>query len=398
MKTHWLKLTVLALTLLGCAKDNNPSQNNIVIVKEELSGNIQKGPFVNGSSLTIFELDENHIQTGKTFNTQISDNTGNFYLTGITLNNPYAKLKADGFYFNEVLNANSLASITLYAISDVSDKTRININLLTTLEIARVEYLLNSGLLFEEAKKQAQEEILNIFSISKDDIPDSELLDISQGGDNNGILLAISLILQGYRTEADLSQLLGDISTDIRPDGILNDQLTGSSLINDIKLIDLPAVRTNLENKYQSLGISSIIPDFEKYVKLFIDSTRYIFTKVIGYPYIVNDRENLLCDSNFNVGGGIYSIAAHLPIGTSLKVVIKPTSGYNWHEGNIGFFVMENIGWTFSNYHPDSVILIANGNNETIDLPCMFGPPTSSDFILYENNSNIPTRIKVIEN
>jgi len=51
-----------------------------------------------------------------------------------------------------------------------------------------------------------------------DKIPDSELLDITKSGDNNAILLAVSLILQGFRSEAELTELLAAISNDIRTD------------------------------------------------------------------------------------------------------------------------------------------------------------------------------------
>ncbi len=43
----------------------------------------------------------------------------------------------------------------------------------------------------------------------------SEELDITINKEENAILLAISLILQGNKSEADLTQLLANISTDI---------------------------------------------------------------------------------------------------------------------------------------------------------------------------------------
>ena len=46
--------------------------------KESFKGYIQKGPYINGSSVTITQLDEEMNQTGKVFSTQIIDNSGNF--------------------------------------------------------------------------------------------------------------------------------------------------------------------------------------------------------------------------------------------------------------------------------------------------------------------------------
>lgn len=50
-------------------------------------------------------------------------------------------------------------------------------------------------------------------------------------GDDNAILLAVSLILQGYPYTSNLSELLAKISTDIREDGVLKNPALGSILI-----------------------------------------------------------------------------------------------------------------------------------------------------------------------
>ncbi len=393
MKTIIYLTLFLVITFCGCKKDN--VEQSHLYTKDKLIGTSQKGPFVNGASLTMFELDANFGQTGKSFNTQILDNSGAFEISNISLVSNYAKLKADGFYFNEVSNANSQAPITLYALSDLSNKSTVNINILTSLEVSRIEYLIGNGLNFTDAKKQAQREILTIFSIKKSDIVESELLNISQNGDDNAILLAVAIIMQGYRTESELSQLLGDINTDIRTDGVLNSQSLGTSLINDVRLMNLADIRTHIENKYQVLGVSATIPDFEKYIHLFLDSTNYTFNNFIQYPYIINAEENLLKDSSFFVTNGIqYSVGAFLPFGTSLKVVSKPTPGYGWSNGNIGYYLGLNVGWTYNNYYPDSLVFTANGINQTIYVPVMLMAPTSSDFVIYENNAVIPTRIR----
>lgn len=379
----------------GCKKDNNEI-NSFSFSKSSIGGNSQKGPFLNGSSVTLFELNANYSQTGKSFTTQISDNLGSFQINNIEIQTQFAKLKADGYYFNEVSNSYSTSPISLYAISDLSDKNTINVNLLTTLEVSRIEYLISNGWTFNAAKLQSQSEILNIFSIQENGIPDSELLDISKDGDNNAILLAISLILQGYRTEAELTQLLGDINSDIRTDGVLNSPTLGTALINDAKLLSLPAIRSNIENKYFSLGIATPISNFEKYINQFIDSTNYIFSNYITYPFIVNTKQNLLKDSVFVVSGGTpYSIGAYLPTGSSLKIVAKGSSGYNM--SGCGIWSAQNIGWTINNFWPDSMIFSTTGSDQTVDVPFQFGSsPNSIDFAIYENNTVTPTRIKTI--
>jgi len=390
---NYLILILLLIFLFSCKKDENTQTQ---FEKDKIIGVSQKGPFVNGSTMTVYELDAIFNQTGKSFNVQIKDNSGTFELTNISLLTNYVKLKADGFYFNEVRNTNSQAPITLYAYSDLANKNQVNINLLTNLEVSRMEYLLQNGATFNNAKKQAQQEILAMLSLKKPDLIESELLDISQNGDDNAILLAVSVILQGYRTEAELIQIMGDIATDIRTDGILNSSSTGTSLINDAKLLNLPNIRANIETKYQAMGVTATIPNFEKYVETFIDSSNYIFTKHVQYPYMINSKQNLLMDSSFVINtNNTFSVGAYLPTGTSLKVIVKSTPGYS---ANYGWGLLTNVGWTLNNFFPDSAVLTASGHNQTTDYGFSFVMPSSSlDFIIYENNAITPTRIKTIK-
>ena len=144
---------------------------------------------------TVNELLSSLAPTGRNFNIQITDNRGSFQLSNITLVSPFVSLRADGFYYNEITGSQSVAQLTLYCLSDLTNKTTINVNLLSHLEKPRIEYLISQGITFNIAKKQAEAEVLNIFNIHKNNIPESELLDITQSGDNNAILLAVSLIL-----------------------------------------------------------------------------------------------------------------------------------------------------------------------------------------------------------
>jgi hypothetical protein len=233
---------------------------------EDLSGYVQKGPFINGSSITISELKANLSPTGINYNTQIVDNKGTYGIKDIKFTSNYVELRANGFYFNEITGEKSSAQLTLYALSDLTDTTSLNVNILSNLEKRRVEYLVTNGSSFREAKQRAQKEILSVFSIDPDTIRESELLDISKEGEDNAILLAVSVILQGNRSEADLSELMANISTDIREDGTLNSQAIGSELINHCKYLDLGKIRNNLVARYNNMGTDAIIPDFEKYV------------------------------------------------------------------------------------------------------------------------------------
>ncbi len=385
-----LLLVTLIFMFSSCKKD----EQEPLITKDVINGVAQKGPFLNGTSIGVYELNDRYSPTGKIYTTQILDNSGQFQLNNISLISQYVLLKADGYYFNEVTGANSVSPITLYALTDITNKTTINVNLLSNLEKSRIEYLTSTGLSFSTAKNQAEQEILRVFSIVKPDIIDSDLLNISQDGDNNAILLAISLILQGYRTESDLSELLANISTDIRQDGILNSPALGSKLINDAKLFNLPQLRSNIEQRYTNLGMTVTIPNFEKYIKLFVDSTSYQFTNNIMYPEFSGYGENILFENKTSFTSGL-SLAANLPMGTSLKIIIRTTT----NSSTWAIRLMPNgpVNWNFTPYDFASMsqefTATAPGSNS--DLYIEFTPGNYS-IEYYENNSITPTRVKNI--
>ena len=377
------KMIMLIFIFVSC-DDGNENINQLSL--EKVSGYVQKGPYLNGTPITIYELSQDLVPTGRDYSSQILDNKGTFEIKNVDLSSQFVELKATGFYFNEVTNANSSAQLTLFALSDLTNKSTINVNVLSNIEKSRVEFLISNGSSFSEAKKQAQSEILKIFEITKPDIAESENLDISQQGDDNAILLAISVILQGHLTVPDLSELLANISTDIREDGELNSKTLGSTLINNAKLIKLDEIRENLENRYETLGLNVTIPDFEKYVNQFIDNTDFEFTGFIEYPPTGKYGLNLLDKTRTEYSAGPCSLNAILPEGTSLKVKV---TGFNF----LFYLSQDNPGWEMSGGFFNSI------RTGDIDFACHLEPDTTSERIkifVYENGADDYTWTKEI--
>ena len=260
----------LGLMLSCSAKDENSSSSGSGTSSNTVSGYVQKGPFIQGTVITVWELDSSLVQTGRTFIGTIDDNTGTFNARGYVVS-PYVELSAVGYYFNEVSGSLSTAPLTLQALSDMTDNSSVNVNLMTHLEKKRVEYLIDSGSTFTTAKSQAQTEILKIFNIENVSLGSSETLDISKSGDGNAVLLAISAILQSDKTEAELTELLSTINTDIRTDGTLDSTTTKATLATAMEYLKTRhigdvTIRDNIEGRYSNLGVSATIPAFESYV------------------------------------------------------------------------------------------------------------------------------------
>ncbi len=392
-KLNFLVFLSFLMIIVSC-DNKEEAEETTTYTKYSVNGYVQKGPYLNGTSITISELSNNLVATGRTFSTQITDNKGTFEVTDMELSAPYIELQANGFYFNEVSDENSEAQLTLNALSDITDKSTLNINVLSNLEKSRVEYLLSSGTSFEEAKIQAQSEILNIFEIDVPDMSESEDLDISQYGDENAILLAISVILQGQLSVADLSELMANISTDIEEDGTLDSEALGTTLIDNAVYLDLEEIRTNLESRYESLGVEASIPDFETYVNNFIDSTDYEFSAFIEYPESGDNGLNILDTNNTSFSAGDYSMTANLPEGSTLKVKI---CGQYWYFPSF----QENTGWEYSDWdYSENSRVFTSTQTGLIDFDILLvadsASTTTTEIYVFENDSEDPTWSRVI--
>jgi hypothetical protein len=391
--------------LTTCNKDEN--SDRIM----DLTGFVQKGPFINGSSVTVFDLSRDLSPTGRTYNDQIMDNKGTFELDNITLSSDYVNLRADGFYYNEITGVQSNAQITLYALSDISDKSNINVNVLTHLEKARVEYLIENGESFTDAKKQAQREILAIFNIEESTNHSSETMSIIEAGAANGILLAISAILQGYRSDSELTSLLADISNDIREDGVLDNETLGTSLIDQAILVDTSSVKTNLYNRYESLGTSLSMPGFGKFISSFIANSKFEITESpINYPDTSLYGDNILSLTKTNYAGGLstaHSLAADLPAGIDLKIRITAIdTGKTVILGDtitpvpvplFGYDPFSNTNWAIPSFDnvKYSQTFTAIDSDKSCELE-MFFEAGSFKIEYFEMNSVLPKRIKII--
>ncbi|MCQ2104295.1 MAG: fibrobacter succinogenes major paralogous domain-containing protein [Fibrobacter sp.] len=244
-------------------------QPDVVKVKDKsIAGVSQKGPFVTGSAVKLYELDgETYAQTGKSFTGKITSNYGEFEISSVTLASQYALLEASGYYRNEVSGKKSGGTITLNALTDLSDRKKVNINLLTHLEYERALYLVGTGVNVSAAKKQAEAEIFNAFGI-QGDFANSEDLNIFGEGEGDAALLALSILMQGDRSEAKLTELLTKFATDIEKDGEWNDASTKAKIADWASEQDLADDLSLIRFNIISWGLITV-PYFEKYVRNF---------------------------------------------------------------------------------------------------------------------------------
>ncbi|WP_109436192.1 MULTISPECIES: chitobiase/beta-hexosaminidase C-terminal domain-containing protein [Aquimarina] len=260
MKKTLFQIFILLFTI-SCQKDELDQKHNI-------DGFVQKGPFIQGAEVRIQELSVDLIPNGKTYFTETNNDFGSFSLDN-EITEGYTEFVTTGFYFNEVTGKLSNAPISLRGIGYVNSSQKFNLNILTTLIAKRIKHLIiNENYSFGDSKIKAQKEVLKVFYIdfSDDTILSFEEMDISGNEISNSILLAVSCILQYDNSEAELSELIQKISSDIETDGVLDSE----SILNEIKsnsmLLDINSIITNLESRYNHLGIQITIPSFKNYI------------------------------------------------------------------------------------------------------------------------------------
>ena len=245
---------------------------------DSLAGFSQKGPFLKGSTVYLYELSDGRTlkQTNGNFTSYITRDDGRYKFSARDLASQYAMIVVEGNYRNEVTGEPSEAPIRLRALTDMRKRSDANINLLTTLEFDRVYHLVTRGdkegkkLTVKQAKKQAQAEIFKAFDIDTTGFKGSaEDLDVFGSTDADAALLAISVMLQGDGNETDLSVLLTEIASDMETDGTWDNASTKARLADWASMADgngrLGAFRKNVAG----WKLSDTVPVFEKFVRNF---------------------------------------------------------------------------------------------------------------------------------
>ena len=264
---------IFTFLLAACGDDSKAAggteeDSAITAIKDKtVSGVSQKGPFVKGASVTVYELDGKSLsQTGRSYEGKIKNERGEFSVDVVKLESQYALLKADGYYRNEITGEKSNSTVTLYAMTNLSDRNEVNVNLLTHLEYERSRYLVKyekKGV--GKAKLQAESEVLKSFGI-EDEFENSENLNIFGEDDGSAALLAVSVLMQGDLKEADFTERLTEYADDIEEDGVWDDKKTATKIADWAAEKSLNGGLTTIRDNIAGWELSADVPAFEKYV------------------------------------------------------------------------------------------------------------------------------------
>ena len=256
-------ISFLAVIILfvpsSCDKGGDLQEENVLV---SITGRAQKGQFTKGSQLTAFGLNGKLVATGKSFPGSITDDMGNFAISGESIG-PYLELRAEGFYFNE-LSGELSGPLYLEALLEPS-ATKANINILTTIIRQRIKELILSGDKYDKAVDKAQQEFLTSLGISLDLSSDFDQMDITRSSDADAFLLALSCMVQVDNPPAQINALLQALADDMK-DGALTEENVALLWDNGSK-VSVTNVIANLTEFYQSKNIAdATIPEFWKYL------------------------------------------------------------------------------------------------------------------------------------
>ncbi len=262
--SQFLLCFICAMFIFTCCKEENDDLKTGV-QKNKFTGFVEKGPFITGSKITLSELDNGLNPTGKIYETIITNDEGFFNFGELTLSSPYVQLSVDGYCFNEVTGSLTSSPITLWALADITDKSSVNVNVLTHLEMKRVKYLVNNeNLSFSKAKEQAEKEILHCFYIDNETIL-PENTSITDNNTSADILIAISVILLRNNTEAEYTEFINHLGEELVSNGSIGSEMKGKIAQASFEL-NYHQIKRNIIERYQELGKEISVGNFHYYI------------------------------------------------------------------------------------------------------------------------------------
>lgn len=321
-----------------------------IVKNASILGAAQKGPFKFGSPLTLREVllhDDALTYTGREYIDEISSNKGDFVIPKVNLVYPYAVLEVRGLWRNEVTGEWSKDSMTLRALTDLTSRTEVNINLLTHLEYDRAVQLVNKGYSVFAAKKQAEYEIMTAFGFATT-VEYSEDLktfvpSTSENYGENATLMAISLLFIGDRSEAEIQKSIADFKQDVGADGEWNDAQTKADMADWAEGFDGGSVRANVK----SWNILDI-PAYENYLTIYWNNAYELGGCSATRSGVIAQNKNSKSRN--------YNVHYICKVTSWQKATDFEKDTYQWAEGEEGefkkgdvtetYYVFENGSWT----------------------------------------------------
>ena len=216
---------LLTFIIVACGDNSsNATEESEKTTNRIISGVAQIGPFEKGSIVTVYELDDDLQTTGTNYEAEIENDWSEYSVNTEKIKSPYALIKAEGYYRNNITGDRAKDKATLYALTELRNNKKANINILTHLSHKRAIYLATqNNMPVAKAKKQAEKEVLKSFGIDED-FDNAENMGII-GKDNQSMaLFVISTMMQTDIADESINERLTNYAKDIEKDGVWDNQ------------------------------------------------------------------------------------------------------------------------------------------------------------------------------
>jgi hypothetical protein len=269
--TRWLEIAPDG-TNYAAAIDRDPNGTQTRPV--HLSGAVQKGPLVAGSTIRVTNLDARGVPTGARFATTTRDDLGNFELDFDAT--ALISVEGTGIFYNEATGALSATAVTLRALSNsrLAGSRSVNVNAVTHVTFDRVLELVSDGVGFEEARQRAEWELESALGLTPADftagIAGTRMNLLGGDSDGNSYLFAVSAVLAYAAQITDwegqasaLQQLLDSLAGDLASDGEIEASRRAS--IDDARLfLNTEVVEQSFTARLSALRVRARIPDLDR--------------------------------------------------------------------------------------------------------------------------------------
>ena len=202
---------------------------SVTTLTVDISGVAEIGPFAEGATVSLSGVDVKTMAlSGSALKATVSSNLGAYKVSG-NIGSAVASVEANGKYLNYTMDEPA-STVGIKALSDLRERTKVNVNVLTRLEYDRVQYLVSEmGLSFTAAKTRAEKEVLAALGLKQDStlFEDISLYDRSQAAAN---LLAATTIFLTDRTADQVDASLTAVAADIAADGTWDDATLKATL------------------------------------------------------------------------------------------------------------------------------------------------------------------------
>ena len=252
----------------------------IVAVKDlDVAGLAQKGPFVNGSEVTVQGIDCKTMEfTEEEFTGKVKGDKGDFTIEDVSLKSSCALFEVTGIYRSEITGKKTSRELTLRALTDLKDRKNVNINLLTELEYERIMYLVTEKkMTFAKAKEQAEKEVLAAFDIAGS-FEDFENLNIFESGDENAALLAVSVMMLAETDDAGLAKRMEKFADSFAETGKWKDSDTKTAISEWAVEATANGVLDSVRKNVEAWNDGDKVAAFEKFIEAYADDDSVVLS------------------------------------------------------------------------------------------------------------------------